>query len=706
MNKILLALILAITPVSHGQVKGKVDDSSIQPGIQVKTNYVINPSAIKNYTLGTTRSNVTVTRETGTGYKYDGLSSFGVDTTSDTGYVEWALNPISDQDKVNGRNCWAMIEYKGNGSLYSVQVVDQFTASTQLGDGTLGAGLDWTTAYVPVNCEIPIPYARTIRVTQTTAGTSPKIYIAGVTYGRALGFGTVLKTTGGQRYAPTIVGFGTVTNNIANWYQVGDSIEVSGRFTAGTSTAVVGRIGLPNSYNIDTFKVGLSQSATLGEVSRARTSSTTIPQSTPNNVGPWVITNDNTTTDSVAISLSTNTGANHYEIALANNVAGSGESVSYSFRVPIANLVGFDTIQSVDTASKPPSQLVDITSGSGNYVPTIGTKWIEFEMCGGGGGGSGSGTGAGTAATAGSNTTFGSFTANGGAAGVWNTQPNSSATCTIPVGAQATCFQGGIGGPVMYMASVGLQATGGAGGGSMMGPGGPGGSSGSSPAILTDGFGMGGGGGGCSNTAGCVSGAGGGGAACIRGRIDNPVSTAYSIGNGGNQGGLGSGGYAGTPGSRGRLRIREWFSTNGIVSLQDGMLYQSSTIQSGPAWSFDTGDYTESWSNLVNVTSLSANGQWRYLRIGKTLIVGGVFDIAITAASTTTRADFTLPAFVTSNFSNATQCFGQTNNFGSTNERKGVVISVGGSNQVRVQFTPGTFTGADTQIVNFTCRLP
>jgi hypothetical protein len=49
-----------------------------------------------------------------------------------------------------------------------------------------------------------------------------------------------------QRYTPTTQGFGTITAVEAVWRRVGNSVEIRGRFTAGTVTAVEARLGLPS----------------------------------------------------------------------------------------------------------------------------------------------------------------------------------------------------------------------------------------------------------------------------------------------------------------------------------------------------------------------------------------------------------------------------------------------------------------------------
>lgn len=56
-------------------------------------------------------------------------------------------------------------------------------------------------------------------------------------------------------YTPTFTGFGTVSTS-SFWYRrIGDSIEISGKWTDGTPTAVEARISLPSSLLIDSTKV-------------------------------------------------------------------------------------------------------------------------------------------------------------------------------------------------------------------------------------------------------------------------------------------------------------------------------------------------------------------------------------------------------------------------------------------------------------------
>jgi hypothetical protein len=55
----------------------------------------------------------------------------------------------------------------------------------------------------------------------------------------------VPNVTAWQGYTPTFQGFGTPTAIEFEWRQVGEDIEIRGKFTSGTSTAVEARVGLP-----------------------------------------------------------------------------------------------------------------------------------------------------------------------------------------------------------------------------------------------------------------------------------------------------------------------------------------------------------------------------------------------------------------------------------------------------------------------------
>jgi len=65
-----------------------------------------------------------------------------------------------------------------------------------------------------------------------------------------------------QSYTPTFTGFGTATNIEFQWRRIGDSVQVKGKFTAGTPTATEARISLPSGMtSADTSKIPTLQQA-------------------------------------------------------------------------------------------------------------------------------------------------------------------------------------------------------------------------------------------------------------------------------------------------------------------------------------------------------------------------------------------------------------------------------------------------------------
>lgn len=86
--------------------------------------------------------------------------------------------------------------------------------------------------------------------------------------------------------------------------------------------------------------------------------------------------------------------------------------------------------------------IIKLTSGSGTYTPSTGTKWIRVRMVGGGGS---------TAPTPGNNTTFGTslLVANGGAAGngtTGNTSGGAGGSASLGTGPVGIAVNGGGGG--------------------------------------------------------------------------------------------------------------------------------------------------------------------------------------------------------------------------------------------------------------------
>jgi hypothetical protein len=93
--------------------------------------------------------------------------------------------------------------------------------------------------------------------TVTPGSITGTVYVDDAYVGTDAGIADVSIITPWVAYTPTFTGFGTPSNVNFWWRQVGQSIEIQGRFTVGTSTATEARISLPNSYTISSNVVTL-----------------------------------------------------------------------------------------------------------------------------------------------------------------------------------------------------------------------------------------------------------------------------------------------------------------------------------------------------------------------------------------------------------------------------------------------------------------
>jgi len=101
-------------------------------------------------------------------------------------------------------------------------------------------------------------------------------------------------------YTPTFTGFGTVSGVEAQYRRVGDSIEIKGKFTSGTSTAVEGRWSLPTGLvSADTTKIPSIQS-----------------------LGDMAVYNHNTTTENNTMLIEPSVG--YMTFGIQSNTSGGG----------------------------------------------------------------------------------------------------------------------------------------------------------------------------------------------------------------------------------------------------------------------------------------------------------------------------------------------------------------------------------------------
>lgn len=118
-------------------------------------------------------------------------------------------------------------------------------------------------------------------------------------------------------YTATVAGFGTISSSNFEWRRVGDSVQVKGRFTSGTSTATAATISLPNGIIVDSTKVPNQEE--LGEWHT---------NSTATSGFLFVSPGGNTMNMSIGTGLNNNLG---------NAIAASGGVVVFSsFSIPIS----------------------------------------------------------------------------------------------------------------------------------------------------------------------------------------------------------------------------------------------------------------------------------------------------------------------------------------------------------------------------------
>jgi hypothetical protein len=130
-------------------------------------------------------------------------------------------------------------------------------------------------------------------------------------------------------YTPTFTGLGTVAASTVFSRRVGDTLEVAGRVTAGTSTATPGLIGVGfNGVNgnvvVDTAKMGANNVCGYGWVNTS--SATTFG---------WTILAPASNLSNVVIGLQSSTVTGTNQATNASTSIGTGNILEFNFTVPI-----------------------------------------------------------------------------------------------------------------------------------------------------------------------------------------------------------------------------------------------------------------------------------------------------------------------------------------------------------------------------------
>ena len=143
--------------------------------------------------------------------------------------------------------------------------------------------------------------------------------------------------SGWQSYTPTITGLGTVTNLIAEYARIGEEIAVKGSLIAGTPTASNFSISLPSGLNVKSSLGNSKQHIGKAQVlvSGATASSAYSDYQT-------LFTDPSTSASVVYAAFQTGSGV--FQKVPGNSFVSAGNSLTFEFRVPIAEWAGSGTL--------------------------------------------------------------------------------------------------------------------------------------------------------------------------------------------------------------------------------------------------------------------------------------------------------------------------------------------------------------------------
>lgn len=157
------------------------------------------------------------------------------------------------------------------------------------------------------------------------------IYFDGVEFtSEPLKFEEVATNENWISYTPTINNFGTITNLVAKYRRVGDSLQASIWFNSGVPTASVAEIFLPSGLLVDSSKLPDSSNNRnrIGSLQR-------VEAGQPHQAQIWVMHSDPTITDRVFVGVTP--GANTaFDKEPGNQIVANTDGVSINFTVPIA----------------------------------------------------------------------------------------------------------------------------------------------------------------------------------------------------------------------------------------------------------------------------------------------------------------------------------------------------------------------------------
>lgn len=212
MVRIILSLLLIFQPAFGQSVNSPVMGDYAVGLMSADTNFVLNPIAEKN-DFNKTTSSATATRDTDAADALYGKASWLCDASAQNGYCEFTLKTITHP--AQDGSCAAYIQYKGDASLYKLQILDG-SSNVLSSSPVLTNASVWTAA----EATYPCGSARQVRLTQTEAGTGAAVNL-GVYYGKNQNIGTVAQ--------PVVVAVGYIAGTTAcDWSRTNATLGAFG----------------------------------------------------------------------------------------------------------------------------------------------------------------------------------------------------------------------------------------------------------------------------------------------------------------------------------------------------------------------------------------------------------------------------------------------------------------------------------------------
>ena len=239
--KILLTLLLVGT-AQAGSLR--TNDSQQFTSSNPIRNYVKNSGAEKG-TANITDADSIVSRNTATTPIIMGDAQFGIDADASGEKACWALDTL--QGEIQG-NAVGKFIFRGDASLYKAYVYNDTDSALASGELQLTNSAQTQ----PVELTFIADPSKTYTLcAESTSASAAAFVMDAVSIQRNDGVGSYDVITNWASYTPSNTqGLGTISSVDLQWRQVGDSIQIKGKFTTGTATSSEAQLSLPNSYAV------------------------------------------------------------------------------------------------------------------------------------------------------------------------------------------------------------------------------------------------------------------------------------------------------------------------------------------------------------------------------------------------------------------------------------------------------------------------